>query len=94
MAQKIEKDVLLEKFRKPVLNSAYIEEWSILLKALPYSLTPSQLSAVSELIWDLKRHVLMQVVFSADISFLLSYFFTGFWPILPEIEELPHLVNK
>jgi len=76
LGTKIEKDVLLEKFRKPVLNSVYIEEWSTLtksfLKALPYSLTPSQLSAVSEIIWDLKRPVpmnrLLQVSLSAELA--------------------------
>ncbi|KAL1208289.1 ATP-dependent DNA helicase-like protein RECG [Cardamine amara subsp. amara] len=72
LGTKIEKDVLLEKFRKPVLNSAYIEEWSTLtksfLKALPYSLTPSQLSAVSEIIWDLKRPVPMNRLLQGDVG--------------------------
>ncbi|AEC05451.1 DEAD/DEAH box RNA helicase family protein [Arabidopsis thaliana] len=72
LGTKIEKDVLLEKFRKPVLNSVYIEEWSTLtksfLKALPYSLTPSQLSAVSEIIWDLKRPVPMNRLLQGDVG--------------------------
>ncbi|VVB03743.1 unnamed protein product [Arabis nemorensis] len=72
LGTKIEKDVLLEKFKKPVLNSVYIEEWSTLtksfLKALPYSLTPSQLSAVSEIIWDLKRPVPMNRLLQGDVG--------------------------
>lgn len=63
LGTQIEKDGLLEKYRKPKLNAAYIEDWSSLtkkfLKALPYSLTSSQLSAVSEIIWDLKQSVPM-----------------------------------
>lgn len=63
LGTKIEKEGLLDKYRKPILNAAYIEEWSSLtkkfLRALPYSLTSSQLSAISEIIWDLKRPVPM-----------------------------------
>lgn len=59
----IEKDGLLEKYRNPATNAVLAEEWCTLtkqfLKALPYSLTPSQISAVSEIIWDLKRQVPM-----------------------------------
>ncbi|XP_010527779.1 PREDICTED: ATP-dependent DNA helicase homolog RECG, chloroplastic isoform X2 [Tarenaya hassleriana] len=72
LGTKIEKDVLLDKFRKPVLNSVFMEGWSILtksfLKALPYSLTPSQLSAVSEIIWDLKRPVPMNRLLQGDVG--------------------------
>ncbi|CAN8279847.1 unnamed protein product [Cochlearia groenlandica] len=72
LGTKIEKDVLLEKFTKPVLNSVYTEGWSTLtrslLKALPYSLTPSQLSAVSEIIWDLKRPVPMNRLLQGDVG--------------------------
>ncbi|KAJ0489994.1 putative DNA helicase [Helianthus annuus] len=60
---RIEKDGLLDKYRNPVTNAVVAEEWCPLtkqfLKALPYSLTSSQLSAVSEIIWDLKRQVPM-----------------------------------
>ncbi|RVX12603.1 ATP-dependent DNA helicase-like RECG, chloroplastic [Vitis vinifera] len=71
LGTKIEKDGLLDKYRKPELNTVFVEEWSSLtknfLKALPYSLTSSQLSAASEIIWDLKRPVpmnrLLQVYF-------------------------------
>ncbi|RVW17044.1 ATP-dependent DNA helicase-like RECG, chloroplastic [Vitis vinifera] len=63
LGTKIEKDGLLDKYRKPELNTVFVEEWSSLtknfLKALPYSLTSSQLSAASEIIWDLKRPVPM-----------------------------------
>ncbi|CAH2045910.1 unnamed protein product [Thlaspi arvense] len=72
LGTKLEKDVLLEKFKNPVLNSVYIEEWSTLtksfLKALPYSLTPSQLSAVSEIIWDLKRPIPMNRLLQGDVG--------------------------
>ncbi|CAA7022563.1 unnamed protein product [Microthlaspi erraticum] len=72
LGTKLDKDVLLEKFRNPVLNSVYIEEWSELtkcfLKALPFSLTPSQLSAVSEIIWDLKRPVPMNRLLQGDVG--------------------------
>ena len=63
LGTKIEKDGLLNKYRNPELDAVFIEEWSGLakffLKALPYSLTPSQLTAISEIIWDLKRPVPM-----------------------------------
>ena len=63
LGTKIEKDGLLDKYRQPEVNAAYMEEWSSLtkkfLKALPYSLTSGQLSAISEIIWDLKRPVPM-----------------------------------
>lgn len=63
LGSQIEKDGLLDKYRKPELNALFIEGWSDLTKkflnALPYSLTPSQLTAVSEIIWDLKRLVPM-----------------------------------
>lgn len=80
---KIEKDGLLDKYRKPELNSKFMEEWSCMTKkfvnALPYSLTPSQLSATSEIIWDLKRPVpmnrLLQVLY---FFFLVLYFITYF----------------
>ncbi|ESQ39985.1 hypothetical protein EUTSA_v10000760mg [Eutrema salsugineum] len=72
LGTKLEKDVLLEKFKNPVLNSAYIEDWSHLTKcflnALPYSLTPSQLSAISEIIWDLKRPIPMNRLLQGDVG--------------------------
>lgn len=72
LGTKLEKDVLLEKFKNPVLNSVYIEDWSTLsksfVKALPYSLTPSQLSAASEIIWDLKRPIPMNRLLQGDVG--------------------------
>lgn len=76
LGTQVEKDVLLDKYRKPELNAVFTEEWSSLtkelLKALPFSLTSSQLSAVSEIIWDIKRPLpmnrLLQVL---DIDFIL-----------------------
>lgn len=63
LGTKIEKDGLLDRYRKSELDVIYVEEWSSLtknfLKALPYSLTSSQLRAVSEIIWDLKRPIPM-----------------------------------
>lgn len=63
LGTQIEKDGLLDKYRQNELNDVLMEEWSShtknLLAALPYSLTPSQLNAVSEIIWDLKRPVPM-----------------------------------
>lgn len=63
LGTQLEKDGLLDKYRKPEMNAAYMEGWSSLaktfLKNLPYSLTSSQLSAVSEIIWDLSQPVPM-----------------------------------
>ncbi|KAA8529061.1 hypothetical protein F0562_033451 [Nyssa sinensis] len=72
LGTQIERDGLLDKYRKPELNAVFIEEWSSLtkkfLKALPYSLTSSQLSAVSEIIWDLKRPVPMNRLLQGDVG--------------------------
>ncbi|GLT71566.1 hypothetical protein SLA2020_435750 [Shorea laevis] len=72
LGTKLEKDGLLDRYRKPELNAIYIEEWSSLakkfLKALPYSLTSSQLSAVSEIIWDLKRPIPMNRLLQGDVG--------------------------
>ena len=58
-----EKEDLLNKYRRQGMNVISNNEWCALtrnfLEALPYSLTPSQLDAVSEIIWDLKRPVPM-----------------------------------
>lgn len=58
-----EKNGLLDKYRKPELSTRYVENWSTLTKkfldTLPYTLTPSQLTAASEIVWDLKRAVPM-----------------------------------
>ncbi|CAK9180020.1 unnamed protein product [Ilex paraguariensis] len=72
LGTKIEKDGLLNKYRNPELDAVFIEEWSglakIFLKALPYSLTPSQLTAISEIIWDLKRPVPMNRLLQGDVG--------------------------
>ncbi|XP_031268917.1 ATP-dependent DNA helicase homolog RECG, chloroplastic isoform X2 [Pistacia vera] len=72
LGTQLEKDGLLEKYKKPQLNAAYIKDWSSLtkkfLKALPYSLTSSQLRAVSEIIWDLKRPVPMNRLLQGDVG--------------------------
>ena len=63
LGSRIEKEELLDKYKNQELHAVSVEEWfpltKKLLKALPYSLTPSQLNAVSEIIWDLKRPVPM-----------------------------------
>ncbi|KAJ4974770.1 hypothetical protein NE237_007944 [Protea cynaroides] len=72
LGTRIEKDVLLDKYRRNELNAVPVEEWSSLtknlLKALPYSLTPSQLNAVSEIIWDLKQPVPMNRLLQGDVG--------------------------
>ena len=86
LGTKIEKDGLLDRYRKPELNSVYMEEWSSLtkkfLKALPYSLTSSQLNAVSEIIWDLKQPIpmnrLLQVLQSILLLFHYQYICMSF----------------
>ncbi|KAK4261707.1 hypothetical protein QN277_004666 [Acacia crassicarpa] len=72
LGTKIEKDVLLDKYRKPADNAVCAEKWSCLtkmfLEALPYTLTSSQLRAVSEIIWDLKRPVPMNRLLQGDVG--------------------------
>ncbi|XP_022150022.1 ATP-dependent DNA helicase homolog RECG, chloroplastic isoform X2 [Momordica charantia] len=68
----IEKDGLLDKYRQPNFSAAYTKEWSCLtqnfLKALPYSLTESQMKAVAEIIWDLKRPIPMNRLLQGDVG--------------------------
>ncbi|KAL4569427.1 hypothetical protein LXL04_025063 [Taraxacum kok-saghyz] len=68
----IEKDGLLDKYRNPSTNAALTDEWCILTKkflnSLPYQLTSSQLTAVSEIIWDLKRQVPMNRLLQGDVG--------------------------
>ncbi|KAK1298199.1 DEAD-box ATP-dependent RNA helicase 2 [Acorus calamus] len=72
LGTRIEKEGLLDKYRKHELNIVSIEDWSSLtknlLKALPYSLTPSQLNAASEIIWDLRRPVPMNRLLQGDVG--------------------------
>lgn len=69
---RIEKDGLLDKYRKHEPSAISMEEWSTLtkklLKAIPFSLTPSQLNAVSEIIWDLKRPIPMNRLLQGDVG--------------------------
>lgn len=82
LCTKVEKDGLLDKYRKSEFNLINTDGWSMLTKkfldVLPYSLTPSQLRAASEIIWDLKQPVpmsrLLQVVRSA-LLFTCKLFF-------------------
>ncbi|KAK6922201.1 ATP-dependent DNA helicase RecG, domain 3, C-terminal [Dillenia turbinata] len=72
LGSQIEKEGLLDKYRKPNLNEAYIDEWSIFtrkfLKALPYELTCGQLRAISEIIWDLKQPIPMNRLLQGDVG--------------------------
>ncbi|XP_076948488.1 ATP-dependent DNA helicase homolog RECG1, chloroplastic/mitochondrial-like [Bidens hawaiensis] len=72
LGTRIEKDGLLAKYRNPVTNAVVAEQWCTLtqqfLEALPYSLTSSQLNAVSEIIWDLKRQVPMNRLLQGDVG--------------------------
>nr|GMD70415.1 ATP-dependent DNA helicase homolog RECG, chloroplastic isoform X1 [Ipomoea batatas] len=69
---KLEKDALLNKCRKPELNTVDIDDWSFLsrkfLETLPYTLTSSQLVAISEIMWDLKRPVPMNRLLQGDVG--------------------------
>lgn len=68
----IEKDKLLDKYKNHELYAVFVEEWSTLtkklLRALPYCLTPSQLNAVSEIIYDLRRPVPMNRLLQGDVG--------------------------
>ncbi|KAL5211819.1 hypothetical protein ABZP36_022666 [Zizania latifolia] len=69
---RVEKEELLLKCKNFELNAVGADEWSPLarklLKALPYSLTPSQLNAVKEIIWDLRRPVPMNRLLQGDVG--------------------------
>ncbi|CAA0817178.1 DEAD/DEAH box RNA helicase family protein [Striga hermonthica] len=72
LGTKVEKDGLIERYTKPQLNATFMEEWSCItknfMKVLPYKLTASQLSATSEIIWDLKRPVPMNRLLQGDVG--------------------------
>ncbi|XP_058091753.1 ATP-dependent DNA helicase homolog RECG, chloroplastic isoform X9 [Magnolia sinica] len=72
LGTRIEKDGLLDKYRNHEPTAISMDGWSSLtkklLKALPYSLTPSQLNAVSEIIWDLKRPIPMNRLLQGDVG--------------------------
>ncbi|KAG4400935.1 hypothetical protein GLYMA_07G164800v4 [Glycine max] len=72
LGSQMEKDVLLDKYRRPVNNAVCTEQWSSLTKkvldVLPYTLTTSQQLAVSEIIWDLQRPVPMNRLLQGDVG--------------------------
>ncbi|KAL6576707.1 hypothetical protein OROMI_010983 [Orobanche minor] len=72
LGTEVEKDGLLKRYTKPELNTTFMEEWSNItkkfMKVLPYELTCSQLSATSEIIWDLKRPVPMNRLLQGDVG--------------------------
>ncbi|CAO2829959.1 unnamed protein product [Amaranthus hypochondriacus] len=72
LGSRIEKEVLLERYRNIEQTSVFSEEWSELtrsvLEKLPYSLTKSQLNAISEIILDLKRPVPMNRLLQGDVG--------------------------
>lgn len=69
---RVEKEALLFKCENHELNAVGVDLWSPLakklLKALPYSLTASQLDAVKEIIWDLRRPVPMNRLLQGDVG--------------------------
>ncbi|KAG8059662.1 hypothetical protein GUJ93_ZPchr0002g26208 [Zizania palustris] len=69
---RIEKEELLLKCKNHELNTVGDDEWSPLarklLEALPYSLTHSQLNAVKEIMWDLRRPVPMNRLLQGDVG--------------------------
>uniref|UniRef100_A0A0E0CQI7 Helicase C-terminal domain-containing protein n=1 Tax=Oryza meridionalis TaxID=40149 RepID=A0A0E0CQI7_9ORYZ len=69
---RVEKEELLLKCKNHELNAVGADEWSPLarklLKVLPYLLTPSQLNAVKEIIWDLRRPVPMNRLLQGDVG--------------------------
>ena len=79
---RVEKEELLYKCENHELNAVGVDQWSPLanklLKALPYSLTASQLNAVKEIIWDLRRPVpmnrLLQVIICILLGLLTKFF--------------------
>lgn len=75
LGSRIEKEVLLERYRNIEQTSVFSEEWSELtrsvLEKLPYSLTKSQLNAISEIILDLKRPVPMNRLLQVMLQILV-----------------------
>ncbi|CAM0944576.1 unnamed protein product [Alopecurus aequalis] len=69
---RVEKEELLSKCENHELNAVGVDEWSPLAKkllmALPYTLTASQLNAVKEIIWDLRRPVPMNRLLQGDVG--------------------------
>ncbi|XXG74338.1 hypothetical protein AAC387_Pa07g3083 [Persea americana] len=72
LGTQMERDGLLDRYRNQEPSAISVEGWSILTKKLfkdlPFSLTPSQLNAVSEIIWDLKRPIPMNRLLQGDVG--------------------------
>ncbi|KAF5180186.1 Atp-dependent dna helicase recg [Thalictrum thalictroides] len=72
LGTRVEREGLLDRYRTSNMNGVLIEDWSALthklLKSLPYSLTSSQLKAISEIIWDLKQPVPMYRLLQGDVG--------------------------
>ncbi|CAN0871667.1 ATP-dependent DNA helicase homolog RECG, chloroplastic [Linum grandiflorum] len=72
LGSRIEKDGLLDKHINPKFDVVPVEQWSNLAKEfskiVPYALTPSQLTAVSEIIWDLSKPVPMNRLLQGDVG--------------------------
>uniref|UniRef100_A0ACD5ZJ40 Uncharacterized protein n=1 Tax=Avena sativa TaxID=4498 RepID=A0ACD5ZJ40_AVESA len=72
VGSRVEKEELLSKCENHELNAVGVDQWSPLAKkllnALPYSLTASQLDAVKEIIWDLRRPVPMNRLLQGDVG--------------------------
>lgn len=83
LGTEIEKDGLLDRYRNHEPSAISVEGWSTLtkklLKALPFSLTQSQLNAVSEIIWDLKRPIPMNRLLQVTYVNVCCCF-PLFWP--------------
>ena len=99
---RVEKEELLSKCENHELNAVDVDKWSPLAKkllmALPYSLTASQLNAVKEIIWDLRRPVpmnrLLQVI-NCILLGLLTNCRSCFWTslLLRPFENIGHIVS-
>ncbi|CAD6249758.1 unnamed protein product [Miscanthus lutarioriparius] len=72
VGMRVEKEELLYKCKNHELNTVGVDDWSPLtkklLRALPYSLTQSQMNAVKEIIWDLRRPVPMNRLLQGDVG--------------------------
>ncbi|KAJ3685254.1 hypothetical protein LUZ61_014418 [Rhynchospora tenuis] len=68
----LEREELLARYRNDNISEVCISEWDPLtrnlLKSLPYSLTTSQLTALSEIILDLKRPIPMNRLLQGDVG--------------------------
>ncbi|KAJ4771107.1 ATP-dependent DNA helicase RecG [Rhynchospora pubera] len=68
----LEREELLARYRNDKISKVCISEWGPLtrnlLKSLPYSLTSSQLTALSEIILDLKRPIPMNRLLQGDVG--------------------------